>query len=395
MEIRKGYQQTEIGLIPEDWEVKKLGELGVFKKGKGIKKDQVLGDGIACVRYGEIYTHHNNIVRKFNSFISEAIASQSQKLRKGDLLFAGSGETADEIGKCVAFLDDFEAYAGGDVIILTPYDFDSRYFGYLINFGVVALQKSKMGQGDAIVHIYPKNLAEIYTPLPPLPEQRAIAAALSDVDSLLTALDALITKKRLIKHGAMQELLTGKKRLPGFSGYWEVKKLGDVAEIKTGKKNNEDKVENGAYPFFVRSQNIERINSYSFDGEAILVPGEGGIGNIFHYINGKFDYHQRVYRISDFLEDTCGKFIYFTMAQHFNQQAMRNTVKATVDSLRLPTFLEFEFPSPPSLAERTAIAEILTDMDTEIAALEQRREKTRLLKKGMMQELLPGRIRLI
>ena len=230
-------------------------------------------------------------------------------------------------------------------------------------------------------------------PLPPLPEQRAIAAALSDVDALLVALDALIAKKRLIKQGAMQELLTGKRRLAGFEGEWEVKLLGDVSDIKTGKRNNEDKIDDGAFPFFVRSQTVERIDTYSFDGEAILVPGEGGIGTIFHYVNGKFDYHQRVYKISDFNKDVFGKFIYYVMVQSFGYQATRNSVKATVDSLRLPAFQKFEFFSPP-YDEQQAIAEILSDMDAEIAALEQRREKTRLVKQGMMQELLTGKTRL-
>lgn len=227
-----------------------------------------------------------------------------------------------------------------------------------------------------------------------LDEQRAIAAALSDVDALLDGQDRLIAKKRGIKQAAMQQLLTGKQRLPGFSGEWVVKKLGDVSEIKTGKKNNEDKHNDGVYPFFVRSQTIESIDTYCFDGEAILIPGEGGIGSIIHYVNGKFDYHQRVYKISGFNTEACGKFIYFNLIQNFHKHATRNSVKATVDSLRLPTFLEFEFISPP-FPEQTAIATVLTDMDTEITALETQRDKTAALKQGMMQELLTGRIRLI
>ena len=221
-----------------------------------------------------------------------------------------------------------------------------------------------------------------------------IAALLSDVDALIGVLDKLIAKKRDIKQAAMQQLLTGNRRLPGFSGEWKAKRLGDVAHIKTGKKNNEDKVEDGLYTFFVRSQTVERINTYSFDGEAILVPGEGGIGSIFHYINSKFDYHQRVYKISDFTTEVNGKFIYYCMMLTFNEQAMRNSVKATVDSLRLPTFIGFEFLAP-STQEQTGIAAVLSDMDAEIAALEQRRAKTRALKQGMMQELLTGKTRLI
>jgi type I restriction enzyme S subunit len=230
--------------------------------------------------------------------------------------------------------------------------------------------------------------------LPPPPEQRAIAAALSDVDGLITALDRLIAKKRAIKQATMQQLLTGKTRLPGFGGAWETKRLGEVAHIVTGSRNNQDKVEDGEYPFFVRSATVERIDSYSFEGEAILVPGEGGIGNIFHYIVGRFDVHQRVYKISQFTESIYGKFVFFSMVLHFGIHAMQNSVKATVDSLRLPTFKNFVFQAPIDVNEQRAIAAVLSDMDAEIAALEQRRDKTQAIKQGMMQQLLTGRIRL-
>lgn len=231
--------------------------------------------------------------------------------------------------------------------------------------------------------------------LPGFEEQRAIATTLSDMDALLDGLDRLIAKKRAIKQATMQQLLTGQTRLPGFSGEWEVKRLGDVAHIKTGSKNNEDKAENGDYPFFVRSENIERISSYSYDCEAILVPGEGRIGEIFHYISGKFDVHQRVYAITQFNQDVSGRFVHLYLSANFGAWAMQNTVKATVDSLRLPTFLDFQMCIPPTVEEQIAIATVLTDMDTEITTLETHRTKTRALKQAMMQELLTGRTRLI
>ncbi len=225
-------------------------------------------------------------------------------------------------------------------------------------------------------------------------EQRAIAEALSDVDRLINALEALIAKKQAIKQATMQQLLTGKTRLPGFSGVWETKRLGEIAHIKTGGRNNEDKVEDGQYSFFVRSPIVERINSYCYDGEAILVPGEGGIESIFHYINGRFDCHQRVYMINRFVKDVYGKLVYYIMVLQFGSHAMQNTVKATVDSLRLPTFKNFSFSIPTDIAEQRAIASVLSDIDAEIAALEQRRDKTRAIKQGMMQQLLTGRVRL-
>lgn len=231
--------------------------------------------------------------------------------------------------------------------------------------------------------------------IPPLPEQRAIASALRDVDALLSGLDRLIAKKRDLKQAAMQQLLTGQTRLSGFSGEWEVKRLSEIAHIKTGSRNNEDKMLDGEYPFFVRSENVERINTYSHDCEAILVPGEGRIGDIFHYINGRFDVHQRVYAITQFKPNMSAKFVHLYMSMNFGAWAMQNTVKATVDSLRLPTFQSFEMRVPATKDEQTAIAAVLSDMDAELAALEARREKTRLLKQGMMQELLTGRIRLV
>ncbi|HDM79027.1 MAG TPA: restriction endonuclease subunit S, partial [Deltaproteobacteria bacterium] len=131
-----------------------------------------------------------------------------------------------------------------------------------------------------------------------------------------------------------------------------------------------------------------------YDCEAILVPGEGNIGNIFHYINGRFDVHQRVYAITRFSNEISGKFIFYYMSKYFGHHALTYTVKATVDSLRLPTFQGFDIATPPTLSEQTAIAAILSDMDAEIAALESKLTKARQIKQGMMQELLTGRIRL-
>jgi len=175
---------------------------------------------------------------------------------------------------------------------------------------------------------------------------------------------------------------------------WSIATLGLIARIKTGRRNNQDKVDDGAYPFFVRSATVERINAFSYECEAILVPGEGGIGSIFHYINGRFEVHQRVYAIRDFAPSVLGKFVYFYMAEHFGRHALRNSVKATVDSLRLPTFKNFPIPLPPTKAEQEVVAEALSHADALIESLEQLLAKKRHLKQGAMQELLTGKKRL-
>lgn len=170
--------------------------------------------------------------------------------------------------------------------------------------------------------------------------------------------------------------------------------LGSVARIKTGARDNQDKLAHGAYPFFVRSDTVERIDSYSHEGEAILVPGEGRIGEIFHYINGKFDVHQRVYKISDFTSTVSARYVYYYMTLFFGEHAMQNTVKATVDSLRMPTFTSFELRLPPLRAEQDRVVEALGDVDELIATLERLIAKKQAIKQGMMQQLLTGLTRL-
>ena len=205
--------QTRLPGFYGEWEVKQLGDFGTFLKGFGIKKDEVVSDGLPCIRYGEIYTHHDDHIKVFNSFIKPATTKQSQRIVRGDLLFAASGETVEEIGKCVAFLGDEEAYAGGDIVIFRPVEQDSNFLGYLMNHSSVASQKARMGQGEVVVHISARNLARLEVHLPTKPEQTAIAEVLTEMDAELAALELRREKTLALKQAMMQELLTGRTRL--------------------------------------------------------------------------------------------------------------------------------------------------------------------------------------
>lgn len=205
--------QTRLPGFRGEWQAKRLGELGQFLKGSGVRKDEARSGDVPCIRYGEIYTYHNDVIRTFNSWISRDVAGTATRLRRGDILFAGSGETREEIGKCVAFVHDIEAYAGGDIVILRPTDGHALFLGYLLNAPPVASQKASRGQGDAVVHIGASALASIHLSLPRVEEQTAIAAVLSDMDAELAALEARREKSRALKQGMMQELLTGRARL--------------------------------------------------------------------------------------------------------------------------------------------------------------------------------------
>lgn len=205
--------QTRLPGFSEEWEVKRLGDVGKFLKGSGVKKDEALSGSFPCIRYGEIYTVHNDFIKTFNSWISPEVAAGAAQLKMGDLLFAGSGETKTEIGKCVAFVDDIEAYAGGDIVILRPSGLNSIFMGYYCNSKPVCAQKASKGQGDAVVHISAAALSSITIRIPALAEQTAIAQTLTDMDTELTALESRLTKTRALKQGMMQELLTGRTRL--------------------------------------------------------------------------------------------------------------------------------------------------------------------------------------
>ena len=370
-------QRTTGCTFPSKWHLKQLRDLFEAKAGGDIVQSR--SNDVQDDRYPYPIYANSQAQQGLYGFCSYA------EEPSGSITVIGRGAS---LGK--AFYRDMPFVAIGRLIVLRPKtSIDARFFCEYINYGIAFAVEN-----TGIPQLTTPQISNYLLPVPPEPEQRAIAEALSDVDGLLNALEALIAKKQAIKQATMQQLLTGKTRLPGFSGVWETKRLGEIAHIKTGSKNNEDKNENGQYPFFVRSAIIERINSYCYDGEAILVPGEGGIENIFHYINGRFDCHQRVYMINRFLDGVFGKLIYYIMALQFGSHAMQNTVKATVDSLRLPTFKNFSLSIPKNIAEQHAIASVLSDMDAEIAALEQRRDKTRAIKQGMMQQLLTGRVRL-
>jgi type I restriction enzyme, S subunit len=205
--------QTRLPGFSGQWGVKRLGDLGPILKGGGVTKDQAVSGSYACIRYGELYTDHNDVIRRYISWISRDVAATATRLRYGDILFAGSGETKEEIGRCAAFVDEIEAYAGGDIVILRPRDSDPVFLGYLLNSASVGRQKASRGQGDAVVHISGSALADIQCVMPEKREQTAIAAVLSNMDVEIAALEQRRDKTRDLKQGMMQELLIGRTRL--------------------------------------------------------------------------------------------------------------------------------------------------------------------------------------
>jgi len=197
-----------------EWNKCKLGSLGVFVKGTGISRNQSNSGNLPAVRYGELYTKHQNYVTNYFSHISEEVAANAQRVSRGDILFAASGETKEEIGKCAAIIHETPVYAGGDILIFRPtVQLNPEFMGTLLNTADVCKQRAEKGQGDAIVHIHADALSNIGITIPNIEEQQAIADILVDVDKGIERLDKKLDKYRQVKQGMIQQLLTGKIRL--------------------------------------------------------------------------------------------------------------------------------------------------------------------------------------
>lgn len=388
MGMRPAFRQTEAGMIPYDWVVKPLAALASLYQPTTISAKGFTEAGFPV--YGA-----NGIV----GFYDKSNHNTWQ------VTVTCRGSTCGTVNWTVD-----RCWITGNAMVLNCDQntaLSKEFFYHLL----CGQDLSDCITGTGQPQIVRSPLAAFCVSLPPTKaEQDAIAKALSDADGLIESLEQLLAKKRHLRRGVTQELLTGRRRLLGFglgASYkdteaglipndWDIDYVESLAFITTGGRNTQDRIDDGLYPFFVRSQNIERINSYSFDGEAVLTAGDGvGTGKVFHYVNGKFDAHQRVYRISDFSERMGGYFFYLYFSSHFYNRIMQMTAKSSVDLVRREMIARMLIPFPQSKAEQDAIAEAVNDMEAEITAHEAKLAKARDIKLGMMQELLTGRIRLV
>lgn len=224
-------------------------------------------------------------------------------------------------------------------------------------------------------------------------EQNKLGNFFDMLENTITLHQRKLEQLNQLKEALLQQMFPGKGetvpklRFAGFEGDWEERKLGEISKIKTGSSDLQDADATGNYPFFVRSENIERSNRFLFEGEAILIPGEGRLGEIYHYINGKFDYHQRVYKISNFSDyNVQGLFVLYYLKNNFKRHALKYTVKATVDSLRLPTLLEFNI-MVPNLIEQEKIGNFLNCIENTITLQQRKLEQLQNMKQALLQNM--------
>lgn len=422
---RPRYKQTDAGVIPTDWNVSVLDALG--KRGRPAIKAGPFGSSLTK-----------------NSYVAAGykVYGQEQVIR-GDHLYGDyyiSKERFGELKSCSVQAGDIllslVGTAGRVLVIprgapegiinprLIRFSFDEgvvspAYFRFLFETTRYQSLLARSAQGGTMGVLNAGLLRPITIPIPSLAEQEAIAEALSDADALIESLEQLLAKKRQIKQGAMQELLTGKKRLPGFGGEWEVKRLGTTATLKarigwqglttaeyldsgdyylvTGTEFNEGYVDwNNCH--YVDESRYKQDKYIQLRERDVLVTKDGTIGKIalITDLPRPATLNSGVFVIRPIEDSFHPEFFYYLLCSSvFTEFLAQLSAGSTINHLYQKDFISFIYRTPPTVEEQIAIATILSDMDSEIALLEGKLAKARTIKQGMMQELLTGRIRLI
>lgn len=422
---KPGYKQTEVGIIPEDWEVKELSELTTLLTngfvGKATDFYTNSDDGVIYIQGFNVEENSYNLTGIKRVTLAFHKKHSKSNLLEGDLLTIQTGE----IGLTSIVPKELEG-SNCHALIISRFNkkFDPKYFSYYFNSFHGRTRLRDIETGSTMKHL---NVGDLHTWLVPFPpnkaEQSAIATVLRDVDALIASLDKLIAKKRDIKHATMQQLLTGKTRLPGFSGEWEVKRFEEIFQfLNTANNSRSDLSEYGEIKYIhygdihvkwrsfldCESNEIpfiskEKVSNVPFleDGDLVMADAsedyEGvGIsievknatgkkvvaglhtlllrGNKTVLADGFKGYIQYIPTVKDSLKKTATGISVYGIS--------KNNIKNLAVCL-------------PSITEQQAIATVLSDIDAEIVALEQRRDKTCALKQGMMQELLTGKTRLL
>jgi type I restriction enzyme S subunit len=388
--------------IPNGWQETKLASIGSFSKGSGITKEQLSETGHNAVRYGELYTKHNFHIKKIYSYISDDVVPFAKKITFGDILFAGSGETAEEIGKSAAYLINEDAYAGGDLIIFRPKNANSLFLSYFLNVGEARKKLSEIGQGQSVVHIYKSDIENLSLHLPPLSEQNRIVSVLEIWDKTLESLAKKIEIKKQIKKGLMQELLTGKTRLPGFAGStWEVAQLQDICMVSMGQSPSSAAYnEMGKGIPLIQGNNDIKARKTIARIWTTEITKKARKGDIIMTVRAPVGW------IGIATEDVCigrgvcairatkvdSDFIFKLLENHESRWKSfeQGTTFTAVNSSDVKGLL---LKIPKSKVEQAAIANVLTVEDVEIAYLQRKLSLFQEQKRYLLNNLITGTIR--
>ena len=407
--VKKGYKQTDVGVIPEDWEDKKLGELAKVCMCKRIFADQTAENGE--IPFFKIGTFGKEADAYISRSLYEDFKHRFSYPQKGDVLISAAGT----LGRSVIF-DVKDAYFQDSNIVWLDIDKTKLCNEYLYHYYKVIQWASS--EGSTIARLYNGIICDTHIALPKVDEQEQIAGALSEIDELISTLEKQVSKKKAIKQGAMQELLTGKRRLPGFNGAWREVRLEDIcSKITDGSHESPPESDVGYYMPSVKDmtstgfdyseckkisyadfKKLERNGCRPDIGDVLIAKD----GSILKYAFVQEQAETIVILSSIAIVKPLFNCVdSFFLAQYFRQQnfveqVITNYKSGTgVPRIVLKGFKQIELFIPESVAEQATIAKILVDMGKEIAGLEKKLGKYRQVKQGMMQQLLTGKIRLV
>lgn len=423
MELRAGYKQTEVGVIPEDWNLQKLGDFAAFKTGpfgSALHKSDYIEGGIPVVNPMQIID--GKLIPTSSMAISDAAARKLSdfRLSEGEIVIGRRGD----MGRCAVVGSGESGWlcGTGSMIVRCKPSLNSGFAQRLLSSPAIVAEIENTSVGTTMINLNQGTLRNLLIPLPPsFEEQQAIAATLSDADALIEALEQLLAKKRQIKQGAMQELLTGQRRLPGFAGEWKKRFLNEICWFQEGpgvrawqftesgvKLLNGTNIYRGALYLDSTSRFISEREAYGpyahfmADVGDIVIASSGITIDKFHekvaYVEQDdlpFCMNTSTIRFKPKQEILASEFLFHSLTSDGFKRQIGGQATGSAQLNFGPSHVTKVSIALPGYVEQTAIATVLSDMDAEITTLEAKLAKARSVKQGMMQELLTGRIRLV
>ena len=390
MELKPGYKQTAVGVIPEEWEAAGLGCFWNVTDCKHVTATFV-PSGFPVASITEVQSRFVDLksAKCTTQHFYNLLIEGGRKPQPGDLIMSRNA-TVGEVAQVTTSHPLFAM--GQDVCLLRKKssDHSTEFLQAVFQSPIILNQLSNLMVGSTFKRANVEQIRNLAVPMPRPPEQRAIAEALSDVDGLLGGLDRLIAKKRDLKQAAMQQLLTGQTRLPGFHGEWEVKELRQCARFCSGTYLAQEDYRDGPFDVQGAGNPMGKHITANFTEPVSVIGRVGTVGRPRFMPSGCWVNNNAGAVVALPGKATPGFINLLLLTMDWSKA----TSVTAQPFLVIESLLKMEFRFP-SIAEQTAITEVLTAMDSELTALERRREKTRALKQAMMQELLTGRTRLV
>jgi type I restriction enzyme S subunit len=377
MVVEKGYKLTEVGVIPEDWDLKCLGDIGDVRMCKRIFNYQTSANG--DIPFYKIGTFGKEADAYISNQLYNNFVQRFSFPKKGTILISAAGT----IGRTIIYDGKPSYFQDSNIVWI---DNDEKIIHNILLFQILQIA-SYNTEGGTIQRLYNSILKNTKFICPPLHEQTAIANALSDMDALIAQTEKLIEKKKAIKQGVMQELLKPKEG-------WVTKKLGVLVDkVTTGKLDANAMKPDGEYRFYTCAREYYFIDQYSFDNEALLISGNGANVGYIHYYKGKFNAYQRTYVLIGFHIDVAYLRIY--LDKHLSERISVEVSAGNTPYIKMDTITEMVIHYPKKLAEQSIISDCVVNINENIELIETKLQKLKNQKQGMMQALLTGKIRLV